>query len=251
MSRIGDDDGAILLLHGLIGTLDDVGILRAFGERMVLTPPLLGYGAHRNEARDGLSLSDQVEHVAALLETRGGTPVHVVGHSVGGAIGVLLTVRHPELVRSLTSVEGNLAIDDAFWSAGIARQPLDEVETLLEGYRADLDGWLAGAGVAPDDRTRRVAGDWLDAQPAATVRLQARAVVEATDGPSWRRSLSELVGSATPLHLIAGARSVDGWHVPIEVRRRADTFTVIPDVGHLMMLESPDGFARAVLGCPE
>ncbi|WP_227744214.1 alpha/beta fold hydrolase [Yersinia kristensenii] len=43
-------------------------------------------------------------------------PVHVIGHSVGGAVAVLFARRYPEMTRSLTSVEGNFTLSDAFWS---------------------------------------------------------------------------------------------------------------------------------------
>ena len=42
-----------------------------------------------------------VEDLRSVIE-RGGTPVHLLGHSFQGIVAQLLAVRHPELVRSLT-----------------------------------------------------------------------------------------------------------------------------------------------------
>ena len=50
-----------------------------------------------------------------------------------------------------------------------------------------------------------------------------------------RRRLFESV----PVHLIAGARSRDGWHVPGWALENAASYTEIAGAGHLVMLEVP------------
>ncbi len=236
----------IVLLHGLIGTLDNASVIGAFGDRIVHAPALLGYGAKGETAPETWSLDNQAEHVATFLRARGTGPVHVVGHSVGGAVSVILAVRHPELVRSLCSVEGNKTLDDAFWSADIARRPVADIEALLESHRDDVDQWLTGAGIMPTAWTRDVEAGLLGAQPAQALRTQAAAVC-ATGEPDCLRFLEERLSAGLPLHLVAGERSLDGCSLPERIRALATSFTVIPHTGHLMMLESPEGFARAVL----
>jgi len=238
---------SIVLLHGLIGTLGATGIVESFTDCTVLAPDLLGYGDQAKGADISWILEDQVEHVASYLKENTAAPVHVVGHSVGGAVGVLLAAAYPELVCSLTSVEGNMTLDDAFWSAGLARKPLTEVESMLDGFGADIVSWLGDAGVTPSAWTRQVASDWLDAQPGSTVQTQARAVVQATSRPEYLDTVNKLVASPMPFHLLAGERSVEGWHVPETVRANSSSFASIPNCGHLMMLEDPAEFARYVL----
>lgn len=48
-----------------------------------------------------------------------------------------------ERVRSLTLTEGNLTLDDAFWSQKIVRQRLEDVQTEIRGFRADVAAWVA------------------------------------------------------------------------------------------------------------
>ena len=237
----------LILLHGLIGTLSDSRIIESFGNNTVYAPDLLGYGSHRNYAEAAWTLNDQVEHVAGYIEKHAGGPVHVVGHSVGGAVSVLLAAAYPTLVSSVTSVEGNMTLDDAFWSAGLASKPLAEVESMLKGFSSNIDVWLEDAGVTPSKWTRQVAKDWLVVQPASTVQNQARAVVEATSGPQYLQTVNEVIASQLPFHLLAGQRSLAGWHLPEKVRANATSFTSMPDCGHLMMLEDPAAFARCVL----
>lgn len=240
----------IVLVHGLFGSLSDPAIVGAFGDAAarVLAPDLLGYGAFRDHAAPDWSLADQADHLAGWLAARGiAGPVHLVGHSVGGAVAMLLARRHPGRVLSLTSVEGNFTLRDAFWSQRIARLPLDEVAAEVAAFRADPAGWIGRAGVVPTAWTVSVAAAWLDNQPVATVRAQARAVVAATGDAAFLDGVRALLDGGLRLNLLAGGRSRAGWSVPDWVVARAAGNRDVAGAGHLMMLEDARGFAEAVL----
>jgi len=70
-----------------------------------IAPDLPGFG-WSPPPRDGdYSLRRTATTLAELVTERfGGTPVHLVGNSMGGAIAVQLAARYPALVRSLTLV---------------------------------------------------------------------------------------------------------------------------------------------------
>jgi lipase len=106
----------------------------------------LGYGVHRTARFDAISLPAQVEHIRSFIDARLGTiPVDVVGHSVGGAIAMLLAHAYPGYVRRIFNVEGNVTLGDAFWSASVGRMSPDEAEEMLEGFRTDPLAWLGGS----------------------------------------------------------------------------------------------------------
>jgi pimeloyl-ACP methyl ester carboxylesterase len=71
----------------------------------VLTPDLIGYGAAAPwSGRGGFSLAQEAAAVRSLLG-RLDEPVHLVGHSYGGAVALHIARTRPECVRSLTLVE--------------------------------------------------------------------------------------------------------------------------------------------------
>ena len=208
---------------------------------------MLGYGALRDAPTDGLRLQDQADHLAEWVARNVGGPVHIVGHSVGGAISVLFAKAFPELVVSLTSVEGNFVLKDAFWSGQIAKKSIPEVQRIIDGYVDDVSDWLAGSAVIPSDDDIRIGKDWLLNQPASTIIAQAKAVVEATGDASYLKAARAIIDEGTPFHLISGEQSRAGWNVPQWVVERAATDEVIADTGHLMMLQKPVAFAATIL----
>jgi pimeloyl-ACP methyl ester carboxylesterase len=236
----------ILLIHGLFGSLSAPWITGPFGKARVLTPDLLGYGAFRDGAPEAWTLEDQADHVCRWLRKRVSEPVHVVGHSVGGAVGVMFALRHREMTRSLTSVEGNFTLRDAFWSMKIANLALTSIDAEIAAFRADIAAWVGRSGVLPTPEVLHTAAEWLDNQPSSTLRAQARAVVEATRHETYLDRVRTLAASGLPLHLLAGSRSRSAWDVPQWLSHLVTTDIVVPDAGHLMMLERPAEFARLV-----
>jgi pimeloyl-ACP methyl ester carboxylesterase len=71
----------------------------------VHAPPLLGYEARAPWPLDrGVTLDDEAAALEPLLDAAPG-PVHVVGHSYGGAVALQLALRRPDAVASLTLYE--------------------------------------------------------------------------------------------------------------------------------------------------
>lgn len=69
----------------------------------VLTPELLGYaGTAAWPTGTPASLDAEAEHLAPLLHAQ---PVHLFGHSYGGAVALQIALRWPERVASLTLYE--------------------------------------------------------------------------------------------------------------------------------------------------
>ncbi|MEW6345173.1 MAG: alpha/beta hydrolase [Paraburkholderia sp.] len=237
----------VLLIHGLIGSLDPAILTETLGEATVIAPDMPGYGAYADVAPESISLPGQVEFLHDLIQSHAeaGERWHVIGHSVGGAIAALFAARYPERVESVVSIEGNFTLDDAFWSQKLARMSLDEARAILAADRADPGKWLEGAGIAPSEALLAQARAHLDFQPASTLQRVAASVVEITGRASYLEMIDGWIDTI-PLHLLSGERSAAGWHVPPWVRQRAASYTELPGCGHLMMMEKPRRFAEAI-----
>lgn len=136
--------GSILYIHGLgesgLGfeaLIQDPRLARWHH----LIPDLPGYGRSAWTAAP-LGLEEQADLLGRWLETRGEGPAVVVGHSMGGVVGLMLCERFPGAVRAFFNVEGNVSIHDCGFSRKVGSHSLegllaDGLDTILEGiYRA-------------------------------------------------------------------------------------------------------------------
>jgi pimeloyl-ACP methyl ester carboxylesterase len=71
---------------------------------MGFRPPSVGQLLRRRFRPEQYTLSDMADDAAGLIRALDLGPVHVVGASMGGMIGQVLSAEHPELVRSFTSI---------------------------------------------------------------------------------------------------------------------------------------------------
>ena len=71
----------------------------------VMAPDLCGYGGTAHWPGSGtFNLGVEADLISAVVEKLN-RPVHLVGHSFGGAVALQLALRHPEHLRSLTLIE--------------------------------------------------------------------------------------------------------------------------------------------------
>jgi pimeloyl-ACP methyl ester carboxylesterase len=235
----------LLMIHGLLGSLDYFEPGRYLPGIDVHTPDLIGYGRRRSE-EEGIALPGQADVLARYLREEIGRPAWLLGHSVGGAVAMMVADRVPELVCGLISVEGNFTLRDAFWCARIAA--LDEQAWALE-YGAMEDApaaWLEKSGIEASDERIAWARDILEHQPYATVQRMARSVVLETGAPGFLEQVRRVLVRGTDFYLLGGEQSAAGWDVPEWVLAAARQVLVQPRAGHMMMLEDPRNFCRIV-----
>jgi pimeloyl-ACP methyl ester carboxylesterase len=91
----------------------------------LLVPDLPGYGRSAWPAAGPMSLADQADLLAEWLGTKEAAPAVVVGHSMGGVVGLLMAERRPESVRLLVDVDGNKSPDDCVYSGQAGRYDLE------------------------------------------------------------------------------------------------------------------------------
>ncbi|MGW4898235.1 alpha/beta fold hydrolase [Kitasatospora sp. NPDC004240] len=265
----GGPDGRApaLFVHGLAGSSTNWDALRAElaeevdGEAVDLP----GFGRSVPPADGDVSVNGHVRAVIGYLEGSGRGPVHLFGNSLGGAVSVRLAALRPDLVRSLTLVSPalpELPPQRSAWPTGLLAVP---------GLPA-LMGRLAPAGRTPEaateDLLRLVYGDPAALSPSARAAAvaeyrrrtglpyaaqvlagSARGIVSAYtergDQALWRQAEQVRV----PVLLVYGLR--DKLVSYRSARRACAAFAdsrllVLPDSGHVAMMEHPREVARAV-----
>jgi lipase len=236
----------IVLVHGLIGTLQADDVQAALAPARTLAPDLLGYGAHSEVDPKVITIASQAKHLHQQIHViYGAESVHLLGFSAGGVVSLALAERHPEMIASLVLVENNFTLKDAAWSATVAAMSPAEAAEVVDGFRLQPETWLVRFGVPPTAPYLAKANDWLLRQTSGTVRAMAQALVETTERPSYLRMAAK-VFDQVPVHLVAGERSLTNWDLPDWAEAKARSFTVLPGLGHIMMLEDPIAFGRAL-----
>jgi len=110
--EVRGEGAPLLLLHGGLGTIDMFEpILPIIGkDRRVIAVDLHGHGRTQLGTRK-ISLIDQGNDLAALLDKLGVAKADVLGYSFGAGVAFRLAVQHPEKVQRLALVSAGFAQD--------------------------------------------------------------------------------------------------------------------------------------------
>jgi pimeloyl-ACP methyl ester carboxylesterase len=235
---VSGDGSPVVALHGSASSGAQWRSLSGYlgGRHRVLTPDLAGCG---RSGRIGgpAGLSREAAFLAPLLAAQAG-PVHLVGHSFGGAVALEIAALLPGLVRSLTLFE-----PCAF--------------RVLDGAEPDLADEIGT--VADTIAARAATGEHLSAMAA---------FIDYWNGPgAWARTSAELRArllpqlesvldhfsaiAATPSRLdaiIAPVLVLAGLDTPLPALRTAELVAeripqarllLVPEVGHMAPITDP------------
>jgi lipase len=234
----------IVFVHGLFGSFDAPETFRALTPTPCSAPDLDGYGA--STERPVITVDGQVAALRAhIARHHPEQRVHLVGHSIGAVYAFALADAQPDLIASVTSVEGNFTLGDAFWSRSIAALDEDHARHTIADRLSNPVAFLAGDDIPPTDHHLALATAALAYQPWQTIWQSAIAVVEATGSADYLPMVKR-VFDRTDVFLLAGERSAAGWNVPTWARQGATAIATVGGVGHMMMLERPDAVGRAI-----
>lgn len=112
--RLNGDD-LVLFVHGLgcsRETFQSLWQAPGFERCSLLVPDLLGFGDSEKPTAFSYTMEDQARIVAAMLERFSFKRLHLVAHSLGGAVALLLPEKLLAVTTSFVNVEGNLVPED-------------------------------------------------------------------------------------------------------------------------------------------
>ena len=223
-----------VLVHGSVGngpaTFSALGPLE---ERFDVVVPNRG-GYPPGPALERIDFEEQAVELAPLLEDG----AHLVGHSYGGVISLLIAARYPKRVRSLTVSE-----PPAF---GVARGNPD-VEQLVAG----LNEFFAAGPYEPSEYLRGFlasVGSELRLPEPLPPALEQGARAAMVERPPWEAEipLDELAAAPFPKLVISGGHhaAFDAVCDVLEERLGADR-AVLPGAGH--SVPRAPGYAERLL----
>ncbi len=260
-----------LYVHGLGGSsqnwTDVAGMLACRLDGQAIDLP--GFG--RSDPSSRYTIDALSHRVIRWIDASDRGPVHLIGNSLGGAISVKVAAARPDLVRTLTLISPALPFLDPRRSAQSRLLPLVAVP------RADRLAARRLASIEPDALTRQVIEACFGDPSRISPQRLAEAIEEGqhrTDMPwyadAYVRTLRGIVGSflraylpgtgslwrtatrvTAPTLVIGGDldRLVDVRVAPQAAHLIPDArLLLLPGVGHVAQMETPDLVARAIIG---
>lgn len=212
----------VLLLHG--GLADG----RTFDPLVAALPTGLdcwtvdrrGHG-RTADSPEPFSYDDMVAEAVAFVRDRIGRPVHLVGHSDGASLALLLAVRYPELVRSVSAFSANT--DPSGYEQG----------------SVTVDEMVAGVGPAYAE----VSPDGIGHFPTVVEKVFRLWATEPAIGPA------DLAAIRCPVLVAAGQHDVVRREHTEAIARGIPgaELVVVPGTSHMQVEEQPTACAELVV----
>ena len=230
-------------------------------------PPVRGRYSIRGHVR---AVVDVLEHIVQLPGEAEGRPVHLLGNSLGGLVSLLVASGRPDLVATLTLISPAMPVyrvPPAFSRAlvlllvpGVPSLAARRIGAFTpeQSVRAMIRMCFGEPGRVPPERIEQAVQEvreraeqpWADHALTRSMRGLITSYLRVGAANAWRAARM----LRTPTLVVWGAR--DKLVDPAMAPRLA---SVVPDarllvlerVGHVAMLEAPEGTARAVLGMVE
>lgn len=231
-----------LLIHGFgadhSGFMFNHAALAA--DRPVYALDLPGHGGSSKDVGEG-SVQALAKDVRGLVQALGLERLHLVGHSLGGAIAILMALANPKKIASLTLIAPaglGPEISEVFIEGFIG-------ETRARKLRPFIEMLVANAAMVSGEMVEDVLKfKRLDGASAGLRTIADRNFAEGRQSGSLR---AELAGLEVPLLIIWGAQDqiVPAAHadaLPARVE-----IVLLPDAGHIPHMEKANDVNAAIV----
>ena len=229
--RIGEGGPTVVFVHGLVmDTLSSwwyTVATKAAKVADVICYDLRGHGMSERPA-SGYAISDAVADLVGLLDELGvDRPVHVVGNSYGGVVGLALARECPGRVASLVLLEAHAAIEG-----------LDARDQEMLTHGLDLAGTLLDDTVV-NRWLEHVAGRKLNkmAERAKDLLMNTSLVDDLRNSPAFTET--ELAAIACPVLLLYGEHSDIFTRAELLDRLLPNAeLRVLPEIDHTALMSA-------------
>ena len=236
----------LILLHGLFASANNWrGVAQRLENRFAVTAfDLRNHG--QSPWSDTMDYGAMAEDVAESLGALGTRPAWVVGHSMGGKVGMELAVRRPGLVAGL--VIGDIAARAYRPEHGAILRALNALNLARHTGREEVDAALRAD--IPEAAVRHFLLTNLKRSEGGAFRwrVNLKAITAA-----YPRLLEEVAREglyAGPTLVLSGGRSRhvrDEDEAPMRQKFPHCVFRRIPTAGHWVHADAPEEFVGAIL----
>jgi pimeloyl-ACP methyl ester carboxylesterase len=234
-------DPPLLWLHGWqcssTGELLPAAVQPSLRGRRSLLVDFLGHGYSDKPHDFAYSMEAHARTVVALIDALHLSKCVVIGHSMGGGVGVHVAMARPDIVTVLIMAEGAIF-------APRGGKPLDgqtEEQFVTHGFEKLLEAQSKQAVAQPDSIQAAHLG--------MTQLLERRA--------TYREAVSLENGTIPAVHSLLGQLQMPRWYLQGEAsgpapQQERDLATmgvgwrVVPKTGHPMGLQNPEGLANTI-----
>ena len=226
----------VVLIHGFGGDMNTwmFNQQALAAEREVYAIDLPGHGGSSKEVGDG-SLALLQEAAGAVMQTITGRQVHLVGHSLGGALAIALALEHTERVATLSLVAPTglgAEINGGYITGFVAAERRKDMKPLAQQLFAD-----------PSVVTRKLVEDLLQGKRIDGVNAALATLAEAQfEGDRQKNQLASRASDLDiPVQLIWGR---DDRIIPCahSANLPGAQVHVLEDCGHMPMMEKVSEF---------
>ena len=196
----------------------------------------LGHGYSDKPLDFAYGTEGHARTIVALIDALGLSECGLMGHSMGGGVAIHVAAARPRVVSLLVMAEGNIDAD--------GETPLDgqtEDQFLERGFAELLDAQSKEAEAQPAGLRAARLGITRLLEPRAVYR-EAVSMSRETDPPT--RSL--LGALEMPRWYLLGGASDPEPELQRDLAAIGVGWKVVPDTGHAMGLQNPEGLAQAV-----
>jgi len=230
---------SIVFIHGFGASKET--FLGAFGREelqsfRMLATDLVGFGDSSKPADFSYLMKDQARILRKTIDLLGIDRFHLIGHSMGGIIGIELGEMTPDRLCSFINAEGNITAEDCMMSGRVT--DMGEEYFTREGFE-QLKHSIAEESERTQDKSLR---DYLKSLSKATPKALYKSSISTVQESNFGNLLKRFVQLPLYKCYIYGEKNKDVFPAEKMLKQQGIPLFYVPRSGHSMMIENPSEF---------